>query len=111
MGITTNGISGGGGGGGSILGLAAIKITLADNATYTYPNASVAGAGWVKYGDELANFDFKSDGTISNIVRSSGFGISLDNAGTVNIYKVGADIITQNKTGASIELIYWIEAV
>lgn len=97
--------------GDTIDNLAPLQITIENNTTETYPNAGKAGKGWVIYDAHEANFYFQDDGIISNITTSAGFSIAEDDAGTVNIYQDGADIIIQNKTGVDKELLLYIMAV
>lgn len=90
--------------------IAPLPVSILDNGVETFPNAGKAGSGWAIYDAHRADFFFQDDGTISNITTSAGFSPTVDNAGTVNIYKVGADIIIQNKTGLDKDLLLYIMA-
>lgn len=103
--------------GATIDNIAPLQTTIPSNDTFTYPNSGKTGAGWAKYQNitipENSNavFDFATDGTIDHGSTSVGFGTVVDTALKVNIYKVGTDIIIQNKTAAPIVLTYSILAV
>ena len=110
--------TGGSGGGTTISSIAdvpALTETLAIDGVFTFPNSGKVGSGWIKYANitipenSKADIDFQADGT-HTIVRTAGFGIVVDTAGKVNVYKDGTDIKIQNKTGAIVVITYWVEA-
>jgi len=107
--------TGGGGSGTPSTSLIASTKTLAVDEVFVYPNSGKVGTGWIKYANitipenSKADIDFQADGT-HTIVRTAGFGIVVDTAGKVNIYKDGTDIKIQNKTGAIVVITYWVEA-
>ena len=101
--------------GDTIDGIIPLKVTLGVDEIFTYPNSGKSGVGWAKYKNitipenSKADFDFEVDGTMS-ITTSAGFGITENNANTVNIYKDGTDIKFKNKTGAVVVVTYYIMA-
>ena len=107
---------GGGGGDITIDNVSALTATLAVDEVFTLPTSGETGAGWVKYDNidipenSKIDFDFASDGTIDYGSASAGFGVVFNTADKVNVYQDGANINIQNKTTASIDLTYWIEA-
>jgi len=78
---------------------------IADNATYSFLVTGKTGFGQVVTSDKVAvvQFIFYTDGTFI-APYSSGITTTKDNAGTINMYTEGGDIIIQNKTGAAITI-------
>ena len=82
----------------------ALKTTVADEGTYSLPDASnISGRVWVDGDNEYADFLVQSDGTVI-LIASNGDVLNTDTDGSLCIYDSGTQAIIKNRLGASKDL-------
>lgn len=86
------------------------SVSIADNATLTISSDTAARGFFMLYNatDGLMSVGVANGSAVTLLFGGASFATTADNAGTINVYTSGNNIIVQNKRGGSRQIQVWL---